>query len=167
MVQLAQAAPAAAATASKKSSKKSKSRLDRLNVRAIYARGLVAKLVAELVGQVDRLEDGKTKTLVAGALEEVDGASKKLDGASKIFFRLKEVKWEPAGGAVSFRAGDVVSIKARRTERFTKHGAYFPADLRNCKVVSVHGGRDAKLVTAKGESLGLVPLHWLAAGDAK
>lgn len=168
MVTLAHAAPSAQVEKNAPKSKKNapkETRLDRLNVRVRYLAGLAAKLVGELDGQDARLEEGsKAKPLVLATVEKVKGVATSMDEVGKLLFRLRETKWEPSSGARSFRAGDVVTLKVTRQERFTKHGAYLVADLRNMKVVSVHG-TNAKIASPKGEALGLVPLSWLVVGE--
>jgi hypothetical protein len=165
MVTLAQATPAPDAKAPKKDSKKALTKLGKMNERLLYVQELAKARLVALDGQADRLDEkSKARPLVEEAYRSMEAAVKSLDAVGKLFYRLVEVKWEPSSGAKSFRAGDVVSLKPNRTERFTKHGAYPIGDLKNMTVVSVHGA-EAKIQSPKKEALGLVPLSWLVAGD--
>lgn len=157
-------APAPDAPKGKKTGKK-RTKLDRINTRLLYAQGLAKKLVEEMRGQIERLDDAsKSKKLLVEMVLHLDAAVERETNAGKVLFQLGEVKWEPSNGARLFRAGDAVVVKARHQERFTKHGAYTAAEIKALKVVSVHG-QSAKIQTAKGEALGLVPLSWLSASD--
>jgi hypothetical protein len=155
----------AKAAAPKKGKKAKAGKVDRLNARVLYAAGLAAKIADEMLGQVERLDDGKpVRKLVESVAAHAAAARKTLEDASADLFRLKDARWEPRGGARPFRAGDFVNLKARHVERYTKNGAYAAADLRGMKVLSVHG-EAAKVATPKGESLGLVALFRLSVAD--
>jgi hypothetical protein len=67
------------------------------------------------------------------------------------------------------RAGDLVALKARHHERFTKHGAYAVADIVRVRVRAVHAvgeTPEAEIETLAGEGLGRVPLTWIVERSA-
>lgn len=149
-----------------KKTKKSSKAIDKIGRRVAYIKALVEGLVESFAGQEDRLDPkSETAGLLTATVVHAKASAKMIDETSKGLFRLREVKWAPSNAARPFRAGDVASIRARHTERFTKHGAYALADIKGVKVESVHG-EAAKIRSPKGELLGLVPFSWLTR-DAK
>lgn len=163
-VTAASAAPKAPSPEKKPAKGKKLTRLDHYNRRARYAQAIFGKLLDDVKAQAERAEEGtKPKKMLDEVVAQGTAAIALIEKVTVEFFKLSEAKWQPSkGGARLFHAGDAVALKARHTERFTKHGAYPLSELRGLKVVSVHGAA-AKIQTAKGEALGLVALSWLTA----
>lgn len=78
---------------------------------------------------------------------------------------LHSKKWLPAKVSKGPSAGSLVTLKDFALQRFCKHGAYSAEELKDLKVISVHGPQ-VKLQTKKGDNLGLVSTGWVTRSEA-
>lgn len=155
--------PAAPAPSAKKG------KLQKLNARALALQKAAERVYAELESYCAAVspEDLKSKTGLTLTAARQDSAKVASTAAElpKHLFRLNELKWEPpvARSGSAFKAGDVVTLRDRRVERFTKNGAYEAKALARLKVVSVHGDQCKIEIESSKEPLGLVAASWLSA----
>lgn len=146
-------------------------RLQKLNARALRLQTACESVAAELSGYVAALPEeerkGKTGQALVGASTEANRLASTSSEIPKHLFRLHELKWEPAKKpAAGVKAGDVVALRDRRVERFTKNGAYTEAQIAKLEVVSVHADQAKVRIAGSKELLGLVPTSWLTAKNA-
>lgn len=147
------------------------SRLQRLNARLLRLQQTCENVAAEVAGYLAPLTEEERKSKTGVSLGNLSAEATRLAATSaelpKHAFRLHELKWEPATKKSSaFKPGDVVGLRDRRVERFTKNGAYTAAQVAQLEVISVHGDQAKMKIAGTKELLGLVPLSWLTAKNA-
>lgn len=153
------------------SSDKPTSRLQKINGRALKLQKQIEKLFAEIDGYVNAMSDEERASKTGGVLKQAHQEFVKMGLSSaevpKHLYRLNELKWEPSiRAAQSYKAGDLVGLKGRHVERFTKNGAYKANDITRLRVVSVHGTQAKIQIADSKEALGLVPTSWLTVARA-
>jgi hypothetical protein len=159
--------PIKSVASSKPSADKKPSRLQKLNARAVRLQAAYEAIASELEGYAAAMpaneRDGKTGISLLNAATESRAAAAAAAEVPKRLFRLHELKWEvPSKKSSSgIKAGDTVSLRDRRVERFTKNGAYTMAQVARLEVVSVHADQAKVRIAGTKELLGLVPTSWL------
>ncbi len=164
-------APKTAARTSTPAGDKPTSRLQKINSRALKLQKNIEKMFAEVDGYVGAMSDeeraSKTGAVLKQAHQELVKMGLSAAEVPKHLFRLHELKWEPSiRAANAYKPGDLVGLKGRHVERFTKNGAYKANDISRLRVVSVHGTQAKVQIADSKEALGLVPTSWLTVARA-